>query len=434
MTDVITVGLGLDTSRFTAGAQQAASALGPVESKLTSTQRATQKFEGSLKEVTKGAQGVGQVTRGFGDFARAISEGATSAAAFTAIGLGIEVAKTVDDFRDLTAAVTVSNVATQVATVERDALGVATVRMATATVGATAATGTLWTVLKANPLIVITAAIAAIGVAMSLFANKTKSAATDLKRLREEGEAIQARITASKDFGKDVELSALRQQQSRLFDAAVDIRRGNQPIPFRSLIQGSGLSPAEFVSLDPNSRSISPSLAASIAENDRTSPRANTLGDFQISPERATQTYGAIYETLGSRIAGIEQANKDAEDIKRDKAKQRAEEIKESIKESNQALDEMIQKAETIGSALGGAWVDFLAGAGSADQILKSLVYDIARQQVSQSTGALFGSIFKPPAGSPSAPNSPGNTTPASTSNGWGSGMGSPTQVSAFAF
>jgi hypothetical protein len=301
---------------------------------------------------------------------------------------------------------------------------VATVRYTTATVGATAATGALWTVLKANPFIVITAALAAIGVAMSLFGSNTRKAAADLRKLREEADLIQTRIATSKDFGKQVELSALRQQQSRLYDAAVEIRRYGQPVRYRDLIGSSGLGAQEFINMD-QGLNISPTSALQISENTGIPGGFEyQIGARQVNPAEASKIYGRLYETLGSRISSIEQADQDAADAQREKAKQRAEEIKEAVKESNQALDEMIQKAESIGAALGGAWVDFLAGAGSAEQILKSLVFDIARQQASQSTANLFGSFFKPPPGANSAPNSPSSTTPAANSNGWGSAGG----------
>lgn len=452
MTDLLTLGLGLDTSQFASGAKRAADALDPVQSKLTTVSQSSLRFEGSLREVNKAASGTAQVTQGVGNLAKALNEGATSAAAFAAVGLGIEVSKTVDDFKDLTDAVSISGDAMKKTVIEYDALGIATTRVVQVQTAASVGIfQRLWIVLKANPLIAVAGALAAVGVAMSLFSTKTVEATDKFKEFLEETGKLRKREVTAENFPEQVQLQIARQKNTRLFDIATEIGTRGEPISLRRLSELTGYPESELgagISQNDKYRYLRGPEKDVIVEDPRVlnnpfSPEARALrekagyyyddpgffsrdrrgaplsgeNEFAVSADVAVQRLGAFYGTRDSQLAERE----DKLRTKPDDVKAATKEAADAAREADQSMQSVLDKAEQLGMTFGDAWYQFVSGAQTGNELIKQLLASFVRSASQDAGGQLFRSIQGALSKTPSA-TTPTPTTP--SDGGWNGGGG----------
>lgn len=449
MTDILTLGLGLDTSQFARGAKTATDALDPVQSKLTQVTTSSSRFEGSLKEVTKAASGTAQVTQGVGNLAKALGEGAIGAAAFIAVGLSIEVAKTADDFRDLTSAVTTTGETMRKVVIEYDALGIATQRVVQVqTVAASSVFSRLWLVLKSNPLIAVTAAISALGVAMSLFSSKTVEATDKFKDFLEETGKLRKREVTAENFPEQVRLQIARQKNSRLFDIATEIGTQGKPITIKKLSEITGYSEADLSGVidqkekfryDPRSNRpiIDPAdiaLEEQITRMNRgksdvigrlvlpRQPSISPPGDYIISAEAATETLGRFYGQTDKNLSEREEKLR----TKPDDVKAATKEAAQAAKDADVAMEEVLNKAEQFGQSMGDAWYQFISGAQTGEQLVRQIIASFLRGQSQEAGQSLFRGLQSAVSGvtSRTAPSAPADPDPGFGTGGGGGGFG----------
>lgn len=161
-----TLELAIDATKAQQGAQVAEQAMKRVQTAAEGTGKAVQDAGTKMSAAFQATGGSIQIAGGLAQTAKAFGELNVQAGLFNSSRLLLEIGKTAQDFRELSAGVT----------------------------GVSGAFGVLSTIIKANPLLAAATAIGAIASAISLFASETKKA-TDA--YEEFGAALQKqRISA----------------------------------------------------------------------------------------------------------------------------------------------------------------------------------------------------------------------------------------------
>lgn len=161
-----TLELAIDATKAQQGAQVAEQAMTRVTKAAEGTGKAVQDAGAKMSAAFQATGGSIQIAGGLAQTAKAFGELNVQAGLFNSSRLLLEIGKTAQDFRELSAGVT----------------------------GVSGAFGVLSTIIKANPLLAAASAIGAIASAISLFASETKKA-TDA--YEEFGAALQKqRISA----------------------------------------------------------------------------------------------------------------------------------------------------------------------------------------------------------------------------------------------
>lgn len=161
-----TLELAIDATKAQQGAQVAEQAMTRVTKAAEGTGKAVQDAGAKMSAAFQATGGSIQIAGGLAQTAKAFGELNVQAGLFNSSRLLLEIGKTAQDFRELSAGVT----------------------------GVSGAFGVLSTIIKANPLLAAATAIGAIASAISLFASETKKA-TDA--YEEFGSALQKqRISA----------------------------------------------------------------------------------------------------------------------------------------------------------------------------------------------------------------------------------------------
>lgn len=414
MTDLLELSLGLDARPMQDGARVAGTALDGVTSKYLQAETASNRFGGSLREVTKAVSGTTQVAQGLGQAAKAFADFNVSAAAFATLGLGVDISKFVQDINQLGPETSRSVQTVQVLEKTFDSLGVATTAMSTKTVAATGASRGLWAAMAANPLLAVSVAIAAVAAGFALFSEKTDKAAESTARFAAETSKLNAQSRVSGAFDlNDVALSVAKRRRDRLYDIAVDIEDSRSSLTPEKFGERIGKSRYEVISdleaygYKPDPKKPNPGYDRLDYNDPRgfssgLRPQQFEFGQFTIPPAAATDYLRRQYEQEGRQVSSLAGQGTDYEQrIRQERDLAKLAEVEEKKREERRQqehalakknMQELIDGAERVGSALGNGIIDFATGAASAQQILKSIAMDFIRQQASSALGNLFKS------------------------------------------
>lgn len=215
------------------------SSMGKVSQSFTATGASMRDAFGAAKGGLQVTQGLQAVTDGFASAAAGAAGFSTVANAAGRVLL--EISKSRDEWRNLSTSMQSVTTISQV--VERDMFGVATgVRdVATTTRTAQSGFGALWSVLRANPITSIAAALGVAATAMNLFGESADKAAAGYGRLSDTIGRSASEVDVARMFGDEsLSAGAAKKNLSALYQQAVEVRSGGRNVTVKNFANSLG--------------------------------------------------------------------------------------------------------------------------------------------------------------------------------------------------
>lgn len=205
-----TLELAIDATKAQQGAQVAEQAMTRVTKAAEGTGKAVQDAGAKMSAAFQATGGSIQIAGGLAQTAKAFGELNVQAGLFNSSRLLLEIGKTAQDFRELSAGVT----------------------------GVSGAFGVLTTIIKANPLLAAATAIGTIASAIGLFASETDKATESYRKF---GDSLrELRIDAQTAAYLGIAGPGAGAQAQRLIEASRTAQQGGQGINIREF-QGTEL-------------------------------------------------------------------------------------------------------------------------------------------------------------------------------------------------
>lgn len=205
-----TLELAIDATKAQQGAQVAEQAMTRVTKAAEGTGKAVQDAGAKMSAAFQATGGSIQIAGGLAQTAKAFGELNVQAGLFNSSRLLLEIGKTAQDFRELSAGVT----------------------------GVSGAFGVLSTIIKANPLLAAATAIGTIASAIGLFASETDKATESYRKF---GDSLrELRIDAQTAAYLGIAGPGAGAQAQRLIEASRTAQQGGQGINIREF-QGTEL-------------------------------------------------------------------------------------------------------------------------------------------------------------------------------------------------
>ncbi len=385
---MVSLELLIDASGMQRGADQAKAALGSLQTKARETETAVKSIGGT--GAAQSTSGLLQVSSGISGIAQSLQN-----LNFSQAGTGIartllEISRTGQDFRQLTAGVS----------------------------GATGAFGALGLVMRAHPILAIASVVGAVASAMALFSDKTDNAADSMAKARREGDALQSSLSGlaagSGSKTGNPALDILNKLRGEDLSRALTFTENNNVIGGRGDSQfvklsdlervlpglsqyygqqfGGGVGPlggargARF-SADEDERFVGRNQFISYLETSAASyqpPGGPSYFDnqpFWMRDGRDTATTSQIGNgafRTNYPLRPTEQEDRDYERQQEDYAR------------AQESLRAMVDDARQVGEYLGDGAGDLILGLRSGREVLASMLQDLVRMGVRQGFGNLF--------------------------------------------
>jgi hypothetical protein len=397
--------LGLDARPMEQGAAQAKRAIDSVSDSALKSQAAISK----AFQTTGGAV---QVAGGIAQTAKAFSELNVAAGAFGASRALLEIGKTAQDFRELSARTQEVTRSYQVLEAVGDGLGTRVLRTVNDTTQVTISRwATLGTILRAHPLMTLVTVLSTIGGLMSVFSSNTKEAANSFDQL---AAAMQkAKLDASTRAYLGLPQEAGGQQQA-LFQAIHDVQRTGQGMNLQQFGPGGlggGADVARYLAtrgteaqqaaareyMRTGGQNVTRYYAAGM-QGTQVTQFERGLPNLQLSQEQTQEVLRARYRSLqpqevssqmGVGTTGISEAMQRAVQSAAIIAtyKQREADNARVVAEN---MERAANYAGNIGSTVGAAFADVLMKTTTLRQAFAGIVASIARQGLADIGASIF--------------------------------------------
>lgn len=409
--------LAIDARPMEQGAAQAKRAIDSVSDSALKSQQA-------ISKAFQATGGAVQVAGGLAQTAKAFSELNVAAGAFGASRALLEIGKTAQDFRELSARTQEVTRSYQVLEAVGDGLGTRVLRTVNDTTQVTISRwATLGTILRAHPLMTLVTVLSTIGGLMSVFSSNTKQAASSFDQL---AAAMQkAKLDASTRAYLGLPQDAGGQQQA-LFQAIQDVQRTGQGMNLQQFGPG-GLGGGADVARYLATRGTEAQQAAA-REYMRTGGYSRMvssgpddlrwarqyemqfqrgLPNLQLTPEQTQEVLRMRYRSLqpqevpsqiGVGTTGTSEAMQRAVQSAALIAtyKQREAENARAVAEN---MERAANYAGNIGSTVGAAFADVLMKTTTLRQAFAGIVASIARQGLSDVGASIFRGVVGAVAG-----------------------------------
>ena len=397
--------LAIDARPMEQGAAQAKRAIDSVSDSALKSQAAISK----AFQTTGGAV---QVAGGIAQTAKAFSELNVAAGAFGASRALLEIGKTAQDFRELSARTQEVTRSYQVLEAVGDGLGTRVLRTVNDTTQVTISRwATLGTILRAHPLMTLVTVLSTIGGLMSVFSSNTKEAANSFDQL---AAAMQkAKLDASTRAYLGLPQEAGGQQQA-LFQAIHDVQRTGQGMNLQQFGPGGlggGADVARYLAtrgteaqqaaareyMRTGGQNVTRYYAAGM-QGTQVTQFERGLPNLQLSQEQTQEVLRMRYRSLqpqevssqmGVGTTGTSEAMQRAVQSAAIIAnyKQREADNARVVAEN---MERAANYAGNIGSTVGAAFADVLMKTTTLRQAFAGIVASIARQGLADIGAAIF--------------------------------------------
>jgi hypothetical protein len=398
--------LGLDARPMEQGAAQAKRAIDSVSDSALKSQQAISK----AFQTTGGAV---QVAGGIAQTAKAFSDLNVAAGAFGASRALLEIGRTVQDFRELSARTQEVTRSYQVLEAVGDGLGTRVLRTVNDTTQVTISRwSTLGTILRAHPLMTLVTVLSTIGGLMSVFSSNTKEAASSFDQL---AAAMQkAKLDASTRAYLGLPQDASGQQQA-LFQAIQDVQRTGQGMNLQQFGPGGvggGADVARYLVargteaqqaaareyMRTGGQNVTRYYAAGM-QGTQVTQFERGLPSVQLSPEQTQEVLRARYRALqpqtvptqvgGGPNYGVQSALEQSVQMASVLATYKKREVEDAQRVAEN-MERAANYAGNIGSTVGAAFADVLMKTTTLRQAFAGIVASIARQGLADIGGAIF--------------------------------------------
>ena len=419
--------LAMDNTGLLRGQQQAEAALRGVQVAADKTQQSVTSIGGGIRNTFQAVQGVSQVGQGINSVARSFGDLNIAMGTFAASRTLLEIGKTADDFRQMAGTVT---------TTTTNMLGITTT-----TTRAASAFQVLRAAMLAHPILTVATALGAAASIMALFSGSTKSAAASFDELATSMNKVHLDERVARLLGLPVgvksELSGIQQGIGSVLDR---VQKGDKTFTVGEIGPAGGIGEADllrYLRLKGNKEADEYIRTGQIIKETAHGRFDRTIykdrGDVELDSRQALDYLIGQYKWFAGRrpeeapsgvpqpVVGLSHkydvvppGSYDMQDpynlgirpygatgtgdyvsiSPMQQSQVDAENRAAYYEKINQAMERAAGYAAQIGSSLGGAVYDVLAGIQGWRQALASIIQSFAKQGLSELGSSLAVNAF----------------------------------------